>query len=146
MPTGIRFNRMMTENELIRLGCTFETSNPSHISSLLNILKKANIKVAIHADDSQEFEPREGIYLTTDYDSEIKFLFGRAYTDGDHVNGSFTQLPLIKEQFITGKQSLPKELFDWALAIGNPESQAGEEHQVECELFMSKSGFYRNLP
>lgn len=144
MPTGVRFNRMMGEEQLIDLGCTFETDDSSSTTKLINILKDSNIRIATDADDQREFEPREGIYLMTESGSRTKLLFGRAYTDGDHVFGTFTQSGVI-EQFVIGKQTLPKELFDWAATIGNPVSKARGNDQLECDLFMKKSGYYEKL-
>ncbi len=146
MPTGVSFNHMMGEDTLISLGCTFDTSNTSRISSLIKILKNANIRNANHTDDFLEFEPREGIYLTLDNGTFVKFLFGRAYTDGDHVTGTFSHMPLIKRQFVTGKQSLLHDLFDWAIDTGRPVSKEGGVQQRECEGFMDKLGFYKDMP
>jgi hypothetical protein len=114
----------LTASTLKKWGYNYVTQNQAYISSMVDILKSANIQTKSKAGNS--WETREAVYFTLENGKEVKFLFNYPFPGEDILMGSFNEIS------ITANPSLPEALFKWAARL---------PINANCEEFIKK---YRN--
>jgi hypothetical protein len=133
VPPYWTFRVELNEASIKEVGCTLATRDPLRIAALIEILKRAEVRIAGNSD--KPWGPREGIFMTLPDDRDIIFLFGKNLLGQNEVPGMFTHLPLFKSLNITGRQSLPRDLVLWAADTGPPATKY-LYNKAPCEEFM----------
>ena len=112
----------LNEESLRKAGCTYTTRAPAHIASLVKEIR-AKVKTVGNPGMGSGQEPRELVILTLENGEEVRFRFGGVFSDQDMVRGEFVRA---KNQIAVGAElSLPKALYEWAAAVDEHPSQAG---------------------
>jgi hypothetical protein len=138
VPEGTAFRGRLNEAQLNSWGCTLTTRDPARIASLIDLLKRSEIRLPHNAHPDWLGEPREAIYLTLSNGDEVKFLFSRAFLNVVGVTGLFTYLPKSEGLPVTGASSLPRELAVWAGDTGPIWAEASHNQQA-CEYYIEKA-------
>jgi hypothetical protein len=128
VPPDWAFRVRLNEGSLKDVGCTFVTRDPSRIANLIEVLKRTDVRITDSIYSS--WEPREGIFLSLSDASEVHFLFDQHFAGRNIVQGTLTHLPHFDNSYVTGNESLPRELIRWAADTGPPTSKY-HHHQIE---------------
>jgi hypothetical protein len=118
IPVEASFITSLTEGGLWGLGCSYVTDDPSRITSLIDILRDANLRGAEPTEPGWMGEPREGVSLESPNLPIVRFSFTINFNRGG-VRGYFFYPPdFANRSYLTAKPSLPNELIAWAVDTG----------------------------
>jgi hypothetical protein len=100
------------ESTFKKIGCAYSTSDPAQISSLLEIIRRSDLKTRPRDIDVMNVV-REGVYLNFADGTEAKFLFSSEVGLSETV-GQFTHDSMSKDFSLIANRSLPWYLTFWA--------------------------------
>ncbi|WDD92029.1 hypothetical protein Bsp3421_001999 [Burkholderia sp. FERM BP-3421] len=110
---SLNFRVRISEEKMQEVGKLYGTEDRDRISGLIKIIEESDVHdrvgsgVAASDISSNDFEPREGIYLFSKDGEIYKFLFSKKYEGASTVQGSFNGRP------ITARSSIPRALQSW---------------------------------
>ncbi|MBF0462299.1 MAG: hypothetical protein HQL87_13000 [Magnetococcales bacterium] len=136
------FDRRLDESGLKEGGCTYTTRDPALVSSLVELIKRADVAVASNVEGPcgggawGAWGAHEGIFLNLSNETEVKFLLGRNFIGQNaRIRGEFSLSDTFKIIHVTTERSLIHDLMQWAVQTGEPEVH-NARRQTECKNYI----------
>jgi len=129
VPKSTSFRTILTEDMLIKMGCTYQTSDEKQIAEIKEILQKNNAKIVLN--DTSKYDLRYGIYLSLADKTTFKLLFGEPYENQENVGGKMSSTSNQEIERFQASLMLPISLLNWASRANILEAR-GDKEKAEC--------------